>query len=340
MKQNLFFKKMFGLILIITLFCWNYSYSADTKTYKITNGTGAAASDLHVTFTGTGGTITTVVKVNPAGCPAPAIPSNMAVTNTMVLDWGANCVPAGGSVTVEVTTPNGPLAFSGGCWTSVASPTCPGIGPVNQNDIVQSVQRPNDLLPPNPPYKSSPGETITFVNGVMLRSVSHENFNPQNPPPPPGGSQNHFFNSTALFEISVDNGQTWQPHSAPAFTTVHVNRLADNGITQVFETEMLQLDLAGGSLPPGIMVRESPTNPSLGKHQATPLGGGDFMVNSFFDVFTQLSVDGGQTWLPANQPLRVTLTNFSAAIPTLSEWGLILMALLLLTTGIIFIYKK
>jgi hypothetical protein len=46
-----------------------------------------------------------------------------------------------------------------------------------------------------------------------------------------------------------------------------------------------------------VMVRESPTLPSLG--QTSVSGGlGDYTIDSFFDVFTELSLDGGQTWGP------------------------------------------
>jgi hypothetical protein len=54
------------------------------------------------------------------------------------------------------------------------------------------------------------------------------------------------------------------------------------------------------------MIRESPTRPSLGKTSITDIGppGSDpnpdngYHIDSFFDVFTELSVDGGQTWIP------------------------------------------
>ena len=59
---------------------------------------------------------------------------------------------------------------------------------------------------------------------------------------------------------------------------------------------MLQLDLTLGG---GTLIRESPTRQSLGQTQITDLGGGQFRIDSFFDVFTELSVDGGQTWLPS-----------------------------------------
>lgn len=87
------------------------------KEYTFTNNTTKTMSDLHVTFRGTGGSLTTTVVTNPEGCPDPEIPSNGKVTNTMELDWGANCVGPGKSVKVKVCTVNGPLEPAGGYWT-------------------------------------------------------------------------------------------------------------------------------------------------------------------------------------------------------------------------------
>ena len=65
-----------------------------------------------------------------------------------------------------------------------------------------------------------------------------------------------------------------------------------------FQTEMLQLDLQG--TVPGLgafMVRESPSKQSTGQVTITDIGGGQYQIDSFFDVFTELSIDGGATWM-------------------------------------------
>jgi len=46
-----------------------------------------------------------------------------------------------------------------------------------------------------------------------------------------------------------------------------------------------------------VTIRESPTLTSTGQTTITPQGDG-FHVSSFFDVFTELSLDGGNTWTP------------------------------------------
>lgn len=67
-----------------------------------------------------------------------------------------------------------------------------------------------------------------------------------------------------------------------------------SGNTGTFQTEMLSLNLQGV----GIMIRESPTLSSPGQTTITPGAAGGFHIGSFFDVFTELSIDGGQTWNP------------------------------------------
>jgi len=64
---------------------------------------------------------------------------------------------------------------------------------------------------------------------------------------------------------------------------------------------MLALNLSGGSLPAGVMIRESPTRHSRGETRYASSPGG-YRINSFFDVFTELSLDGGQTWSASDSP--------------------------------------
>src|SRR5207247_1134427 len=79
-------------------------------------------------------------------------------------------------------------------------------------------------------------------------------------------------------------------------------------------TEMLRLDISGGTLPVGVMIRESPTRASTGKTTVRPIEGG-YMIGSFFDVFPEISVDGGQTWTPAQGAQHVELRSDPALVP-------------------------
>lgn len=99
-------------------FTSNYALPAGIwQEYTFVNGANQAASDLEVTYAGSGGSLRTVVVDNPEGCPTPSILSNGKVTNTMKLDWGTNCVQSGSSVKVRVYSANKPVLAAGGSWT-------------------------------------------------------------------------------------------------------------------------------------------------------------------------------------------------------------------------------
>src|SRR6185503_11466330 len=150
-----------------------------------------------------------------------------------------------------------------------------------------------------------------YANGIIIRDIKHARFTDNLPPPPPGPGQDHGFGSTVEMEVSLDGGNTFVKHSAPAAVSTHVTR---QGTTQTFDTEMLQLNLSGGTLPPGVMLRESPTLHSTGQTTVRPIAGG-YMLSSFFDVFTELSLDARQTWSPAAQSTRLELRKAPATAP-------------------------
>ncbi len=125
------------------------------------------------------------------------------------------------------------------------------------------------------------------------------------PPPDPGN--NAPSSTTSFFDIFVEltfDGNSYTASGqGQALLSTSNNMLP---FTTVFDTEMLQLDISGGTLPSGMMLRESPTQQSTGQLTATSLGGGIYQFDSFFDVFVELSLDGGETWRPANKAMHLT----------------------------------
>ena len=161
---------------------------------------------------------------------------------------------------------------------------------------------------------------------INLNDVRHSRFTDCLPPPPPGGTQVHNFGS--LVQANVVSPILNGPVAAPANVAVRVESTMDAGNQRFFDTEMLALNIAGGNLPPGVMLRESPTRQSLGKTTITQLPGGGYHIDSFFDIFTELSLDGGQTWTPSDGVGRVTLVPepSSVVLAILGGAGLITLA--------------
>ena len=191
------------------------------------------------------------------------------------------------------------LSLDGGASWSPATN-----GPVEMQ-LTQQAPEVNTTTPNLPvtstPYVSPQQWHALYANGIILTNVSHSKFTQTQPPPSPGASQTENFGSEVDGLISLNGGASFQPFSAPASVSVQVNSRSDldNGSTRYFDTEMLSLNLSGGNLPGGIMVRESPSKASLGRTSVRTDGTGGYHVSSFFDIFTEISLDGGQTWSPS-----------------------------------------
>ncbi len=120
---------------------------------------------------------------------------------------------------------------------------------------------------------------------------------------PPGGVDE--FPSGALLTLDV-------PGSGPAHVTLNgpsrVQRSdpqdTDGDGRMEIETELLSMNLSGMSPLGPMRLRESPTRASLGRI-VQQTSGVDFPADSFFDVFFEVSLDGGSNWLPVDQPVRM-----------------------------------
>jgi len=138
----------------------------------------------------------------------------------------------------------------------------------------------------------------------------------------PSTSTTSSFTATMDYSFSLNGGAPTIGQS-PANATILVtfNHLA--APTRFFDTEMLQLDISGGNLPSGTLVRESPTLASSGQTMIQDLGGGMFKIDSFFDVFFELSLDGGVNWIPeSNGPGHLSLSGPGCPTPNRrTTWG-------------------
>ncbi|MBN1787476.1 MAG: PEP-CTERM sorting domain-containing protein [Sedimentisphaerales bacterium] len=161
---------------------------------------------------------------------------------------------------------------------------------------------------------AGPDTTYMLGNFAMISKT------PGDLPPSSGGSLpvDSFFD--VFTELSVDGGNSWM---ADSFFDVFVELSVDGG-GGTFQTEIVSMTLSGHSAMP-IIIRESPQMVSSGMHVVEQIPGTNlFHIDSFFDVFTELSVDGGQTWIPACAPMRLPATPEPTTIALLTLGGLIL----------------
>ncbi|MDW8309910.1 MAG: HYR domain-containing protein, partial [Verrucomicrobiales bacterium] len=166
----------------------------------------------------------------------------------------------------------------------------------------QAVSSPD--LPPIPGQYVSPREFHQrYANGIIIRNIRHWRFTQNQAPPPPGQEQVHRFNSVLDMEVSRGDGAPFDRVSVPASVEVRVRSTQEAGNTRYFETEMLALNLVGSTM----RVRESPTRASSGRTSVRQVPEGGFRISSFFDIFTEISLDGGNTWVAALAPGRVVL---------------------------------
>ncbi|HEV8480584.1 MAG TPA: hypothetical protein VGR66_07285 [Candidatus Eisenbacteria bacterium] len=114
---------------------------------------------------------------------------------------------------------------------------------------------------------------------------------------------------TSDVDFNTDANAFWETTGydvGSAHLIVHEMTVADDGTNKTVNLEMLLMDISGGTFPSGWKIRESPTLASTGQASTEPsqVGNGR-AVNVEFDLSTELTTNGGQTWVPASVPLHL-----------------------------------
>lgn len=147
---------------------------------------------------------------------------------------------------------------------------------------------------PSPFYE--PGD-IWYTNytydGLDRRIRTDEiSFGPQIPPPDPSFAVVSFFDVT--YRLEFDDGVNPPDLWVGATTAeLRITGLQWDGVnpTREFETEILSMELVS-PVDPDVMLRESDGLPSVGMLSVTDIGGGIYHIDSFFDVFFDLTMHG------------------------------------------------
>ncbi|MCX5671515.1 MAG: PEP-CTERM sorting domain-containing protein [Planctomycetota bacterium] len=163
---------------------------------------------------------------------------------------------------------------------------------------------------PAPKYLEKKEEVVLYADGIMARNMQLLNVTGREAVPADGVDNDcdSFFD--IFIEVSTDGGGTWglMTGRGEALWRFHGSPIV--GGVQPIGAEILSMSLPihrGGSEPTTIQIRESPTRASSGGGSCTALGGGGggYMIDSFFDIFTEVSLDGGQTWSLSAQSARI-----------------------------------
>ncbi len=99
-------------------------------------------------------------------------------------------------------------------------------------------------------------------------------------------------------------------------------------VTGMFTVEIVSMELSGEVIVPilgpvPIILRESPTLPSMGETTITDIGGGLYHIDSFFDVFAEVSPAGGP-FIPATDSVHIELVPEPATLGVLVLGGAVL----------------
>ena len=163
------------------------------------------------------------------------------------------------------------------------------------------------------------GVHAVFPGPIDMSDPLHKCF--QNVVRSDDGSGNEIEDFDSVLEGLVDVGFGPMPFmlTGPVTTVVFGKTGTTTG---TFDTEIVAMSLTGNIGGMNVEIRESPSLPSPGQTSITDLGGGQWQIDSFFDVFTEISIDGGPFMPQVNGPGHMVLMRADDPIPVESStWG-------------------
>ncbi|MHC4697218.1 MAG: hypothetical protein ACYTFA_10780 [Planctomycetota bacterium] len=219
----------------------------------------------------------------------------------------------------EVCTPDpggGPCSCEPVTCALSEFPACLGVCPPDTH--CEAIPESSVILPsPDLPPESDPSDCdqivsqyegvdvhAMFPGGIDFSDPKHKCFQNVERMDDGNGNEIETFDSTLEGLVDMGGGPVPVALTGPV-TVVALGKTGNT--TGTFSTEIISMSLTGdvGGVP--IEIRESPSLASTGQTTITDLGGGLYQVDSFFDVFTELSVDGGPFDPQTDGPGRMVL---------------------------------
>jgi hypothetical protein len=180
---------------------------------------------------------------------------------------------------------------------------------------VVSTKFPTCFLPGGILHRTISDARTTYLEGqFQIENLVLSGYTNSDPLPPLGQTALVTFTGQATFDLSPNGGLNFQGQNAVFQAVAVYHHTLDSAGRAYCETELLQLSISGGSLPPMMGIRESPTLPSTGVKSVSPVPGG-WRIGSFFDIFTELSFDGGSSWTPDDNESSVLFAQGLEVLP-------------------------
>ena len=162
-----------------------------------------------------------------------------------------------------------------------------------------------NLMPPaDAAFYGLPNRPVTFGGNVIIRDLRLRDISPNLAIPDLGSPRTDTYTTVADFGLSLDGGTTFNVVGSTATVTVLSTRDENVSGKSFVDTEMLALSLNIGNGT--LLLRESPTKASLGRETVRGTLG-SYWISGFFDVWTEVSLDNGTTWIPTHTPIHTEL---------------------------------
>jgi hypothetical protein len=154
-----------------------------------------------------------------------------------------------------------------------------------------------EAVPVDYNYFGTTIELTNLVHSVFTNAVSSFS----------GGNETVSFLSTVTAQVSV-NGVPQGLYSVPnvPVTVLILGRTSDTQLGS-FDTQMQSLDINTTIAGHSAEINLDPNHTTAGHTTVSDAGGGQFKISSFFDVFTEISLDSGPFVPQTSGPTHVTL---------------------------------